>query len=1356
MVTLKNWRAALAVLCVLCAGVFALGAASAVAQVDWVTTLNGAQVPVALTQQTVADSGDGAVYVAAIGSDGESNRVRLARVSSSGVEQWSRWVTGSYAGARLPLFVHPDSSATLVYQVDAVYFCLHNFSAAGVSRSRVCFGNAVATSRVALAADGDLFVALSGALSRTYKKLSPTGVERWSQISPAYLTGLLSGYGVDSAGNYFEVQDGLLRSWSSVDGRATGEARLSGFNWVANSPTGRDAIARAGRDVVLISGTAALANAVAVSVSRYATTGAVVWTQQVIFPGANNGELMTLLPGDGDAVYLTRTPSGLGDAHIAKLSATGAILWQRHHAGIRRVIEGSAGLLAIRTNTSAAPSTDSFAFAVSPSDGALGAPATYSRNDAFAPNEWFAVGAGVVGVFQGGNPFSPSAAYPLAVAATTAFVSATVGGSWQNVAQRRAVASVTQSDCLMPRMARSSPSGWWGRTQTALTGSGAADWTTIFGASGAVAARTAAPALGCGAPITSDGGRTVVSPTLSDRVKKIDAAGASVWQTPSTLNPVSTSAQPLQSLTATNELTYMVGSVMGRVSATGTLLFETETNRTSPRFLAVDSANNAWLVSGGSGPSAPLMVTKVSSTGALLWSSTVMTPACSEVNLVAKLLPSDEMLLATQSCQQPSLYKINGTGAAAWQRNISGSTRPRMFFSALNADAAGNIYAGGCASSGARASTGSDGLSVMMSLTAAGADRWTVQSELIAEASECVTSIAIDGTDTLYAAVSSSDATRAPVLWSLTGAGVERWRHGNVLNSPLASLTELAVDSAGSLIALGEAPPGLFGARETSMRRINVASIASTPLNIKFLQVPSAPIGYREPFAVSIGLRTVADTAINATVPVVVNLARQNGTGVLDGTRTCTIAVGTSECVISDSRYNVVQTGVTLTASADGFAAVTSAAISFTAATTVTTISALTPGPYTAFSVIRVRAAVQAPAPPSPAVLTGFGTLNGPTVPPSAPSAATLVNCVQGTDAVAAAFTECDLLLRAANMPLSAGFVSFGNGNYLSSTAAPTSFAFNKVAPTLLITNDPTNTYVVGDRLRFRVAVMVPGGVNASSLIALNTLTVSGGGSCAAGLSSGALFNGFAGSYLLCEITQPAAGPLTVNFSFAGDTDLLPAGPVPVTTTIVSGGVLRGTGTTFPSGVTLCSTEPSVTCGFIGGYSQWQCTGPAGMSGQVYFLSAPGAGQYHFPTAPLSFSNVTGLTAYTAPIPFAASTRACQLDVDGDGARMTLTDGILVMRRMLNLTGNALTDRATHACVPRTAVAIAQAINLPSYDIDGDGFTLPHTDGLLLLRAMLGLRGEALINGAVAPTALRKTAQDIQAFLTTSCGHAFN
>ncbi len=59
----------------------------------------------------------------------------------------------------------------------------------------------------------------------------------------------------------------------------------------------------------------------------------------------------------------------------------------------------------------------------------------------------------------------------------------------------------------------------------------------------------------------------------------------------------------------------------------------------------------------------------------------------------------------------------------------------------------------------------------------------------------------------------------------------------------------------------------------------------------------------------------------------------------------------------------------------------------------------------------------------------------------------------------------------------------------------------------------------------------------------------------------------------------------------------------------------------------------------------------------------------------------------------------------------------------------------------------------PSLDIDLSGGFAAATDGLLLLRYLLGLRGDALISGAVDPNAQRGGATDIATYLSTNLAY---
>jgi len=50
-------------------------------------------------------------------------------------------------------------------------------------------------------------------------------------------------------------------------------------------------------------------------------------------------------------------------------------------------------------------------------------------------------------------------------------------------------------------------------------------------------------------------------------------------------------------------------------------------------------------------------------------------------------------------------------------------------------------------------------------------------------------------------------------------------------------------------------------------------------------------------------------------------------------------------------------------------------------------------------------------------------------------------------------------------------------------------------------------------------------------------------------------------------------------------------------------------------------------------------------------------------------------------------------------------------------------------------------------DVDGDGRADALTDGLLILRYLFGLRGDALLPNAVAPGATRTTPEQIESWL---------
>lgn len=108
----------------------------------------------------------------------------------------------------------------------------------------------------------------------------------------------------------------------------------------------------------------------------------------------------------------------------------------------------------------------------------------------------------------------------------------------------------------------------------------------------------------------------------------------------------------------------------------------------------------------------------------------------------------------------------------------------------------------------------------------------------------------------------------------------------------------------------------------------------------------------------------------------------------------------------------------------------------------------------------------------------------------------------------------------------------------------------------------------------------------------------------------------------------------------------------------------------------------------------------------------------------------------------------------GPGAR-ALSDGGLVVRYMQGLTGNALVAGLGAPGASRTApgdvLATLDAMRY-QFDVDGDGLINPATDGVLLLRYLMGFRGVSLSNGAIGSGATRVDAAAIEQYLAGMIG----
>ncbi|MDA7591476.1 DUF1588 domain-containing protein, partial [Pseudomonadales bacterium] len=134
----------------------------------------------------------------------------------------------------------------------------------------------------------------------------------------------------------------------------------------------------------------------------------------------------------------------------------------------------------------------------------------------------------------------------------------------------------------------------------------------------------------------------------------------------------------------------------------------------------------------------------------------------------------------------------------------------------------------------------------------------------------------------------------------------------------------------------------------------------------------------------------------------------------------------------------------------------------------------------------------------------------------------------------------------------------------------------------------------------------------------------------------------------------------------------------------------------------------------------------------------------------MKFLSIILLGLALSSMPAASRSESVSLDIDGDGQATALTDGLLIIRYLFGFSGTALVAGALGSdAAVTTADAIVARLDSrkAAFDIDGDGSTLPLTDGLLIIRYLFGFQGAALVAGAVGDSAVRTDATTLVNFL---------
>ncbi len=116
----------------------------------------------------------------------------------------------------------------------------------------------------------------------------------------------------------------------------------------------------------------------------------------------------------------------------------------------------------------------------------------------------------------------------------------------------------------------------------------------------------------------------------------------------------------------------------------------------------------------------------------------------------------------------------------------------------------------------------------------------------------------------------------------------------------------------------------------------------------------------------------------------------------------------------------------------------------------------------------------------------------------------------------------------------------------------------------------------------------------------------------------------------------------------------------------------------------------------------------------------------------------------------------CSVDVVGSGTPLATPDGLLLLRYMLGFRGNVLTEGLSISA-PRSAIADIEAFLAASdYSATGTAGRPTNVDGLIFLRLLQGVPDSALLNGINVPAgAAFRDAAAIRANVNARCGTAF-
>ena len=280
-----------------------------------------------------------------------------------------------------------------------------------------------------------------------------------------------------------------------------------------------------------------------------------------------------------------------------------------------------------------------------------------------------------------------------------------------------------------------------------------------------------------------------------------------------------------------------------------------------------------------------------------------------------------------------------------------------------------------------------------------------------------------------------------------------------------------------------------------------------------------------------------------------------------------------------------------------------------------------------------------------------------------------------------------------------------GNGNYNSAAQVLQTIAVGKGNQTITGFT-PTTPVLFGAAAQ---ALSATAGASSSPLVfsltsgpctlAGTSLSYTGAGSCALAVNQAA------------DANYNAATTVTANVVVNPASQLIVFGVAP-SVSVGGSGTVSATGGASSNAVTFTSNTLSI-CTVSGAVVTGVATGNC-----IIAANQLGNGNYN------AAAQQTQNFSISAALPF--------LDIDASAPTTpydAASDGVLLIRYLLGYRDSALTNGAISGSARRNATQIAAhiAANLTLFDVDGDGQTLATTDGIMILRRLLGITDPASI-----------------------------